>query len=320
MAFSDLIVVHTVLLKCVDTVEAKRIKEDLKLKLEKCRAEYQATDLEVYLHRHRVQENELIGHDKRMKSVPEAVDFKCWMCCSYDTESLESRQGLELLRLIRLIAMVKRNSGGYSRRQVETSEGKRKMNVYSTPNAVVCFLDTILQKLNGYQAMSFIDLGAGEGRLSSILPSKSIAVEIDPNRFRQGRKKVPYLTWLNEDVLSPEFCKAHIEKYDIVVCNPDFEVAMPFIIVALFLLRPLSSSRLFFILPSDFFEASALRARIYKVLPFQIEREYKLGHLNYLDTDPKGQKLSVDSLFVLKRGREKKYRHETLDARLAGML
>ena len=63
-----------------------------------------------------------------------------------------------------------------------------------------------------------------------------------------------------------------------------------------------------------------MRSRIFKLLPFRIEVEYKLGHLTYLDDDPFGQKLTVDSLFVLKQGRENKYEHRVVNARLAGML
>lgn len=79
-------------------------------------------------------------------------------------------------------------------------------------------------------------------------------------------------------------------------------------------------ARLIFLLPSDFFEASVLRARIFKLLDFNIEIEYKLGHLNYLEHDPLSQKLTVDSFFILRRGREDKYQHTVINARLAGML
>lgn len=80
------------------------------------------------------------------------------------------------------------------------------------------------------------------------------------------------------------------------------------------------NARLVFLLPSDFFEASLLRSRIFKLLDFNIEAEYKLGHLNYLEHDPLCQKLTVDSFFILKRGRESKYEHKVINARLAGML
>jgi len=44
------------------------------------------------------------------------------------------------------------------------------------------------------------------------------------------------------------------------------------------------------------------------------------GHLCYYKDNPFAQKLSVDSLFVLRRGRSKKFEHTVINARSAGML
>lgn len=272
------------------------------------------------------QELCLVGHSKTNKRVPEDHSFHCWMCFDSSLNKFDLLQyeleELELRRLQRLVMMIKKASGGYSRKSVETKDGKKTKNKYSTPNSVVCYLGVLLEKyLTNSDELSFIDLGAGEGRLSSILPPKSRAVERDRERFLIGRDKVPNLDWMNEDVLSMSFLSQFSNQFDVVVSNPDFETALPFIVVAFFLLnRKNEDARLFFILPSDFFEASALRSRIYKLLPFRIETEHKLGHLSYLDCDPKGQKLTVDSLFVLKRGRTNKFEHKTVNARLGGML
>ena len=54
-------------------------------------------------------------------------------------------------------------------------------------------------------------------------------------------------------------------------------------------------------------------------LTFHIETEYKLGHLCYYAHNVTAQKLTVDSLFVLKRGRTSKYKHTVINARLAGL-
>ena len=45
-----------------------------------------------------------------------------------------------------------------------------------------------------------------------------------------------------------------------------------------------------------------------------------LGHLCYYKDNPFAQKLSVDSLFVLRRGRRSKFQHIVVNARSAGML
>jgi hypothetical protein len=42
--------------------------------------------------------------------------------------------------------------------------------------------------------------------------------------------------------------------------------------------------RLVMLLPSDFFEGSPTRTRLFKLLPLRIEAEYKLGHVGY-DSD-----------------------------------
>ena len=77
---------------------------------------------------------------------------------------------------------------------------------------------------------------------------------------------------------------------------------------------------MYFLLPSDFFEASPPRTRVYKILNCAIEKEYKLGHLAFYEDNRNAQKLSTDSIFVLSRGRERKYEYTVINSRLAGML
>lgn len=50
------------------------------------------------------------------------------------------------------------------------------------------------------------------------------------------------------------------------------------------------------------------------------ETEFKLGHVGYYENNRSMEKQTVDSLFVLKRGREGKYKHTVVNARMAGML
>ena len=104
----------------------------------------------------------------------------------------------------------------------------------------------------------------------------------------------------------------HFFNYDVVVSNPDFEVAMPFLYLGLQFLNFKPNARLIFLLPSDFFEGSAARTRVYKILGMHVECEYKLGHLGFYEHMRGMEKLSCDSLFVLKRGRKSKYEWKTL--------
>ena len=86
-----------------------------------------------------------------------------------------------------------------------------------------------------------IDLGAGTGNLSSVLPSMSISVEKEQNRCELGQKRLPRLRWMckvntkpinrttatphamshdllcQQDVLDPAFFEKHYGSFDIVV-------------------------------------------------------------------------------------------------------
>ena len=73
-------------------------------------------------------------------------------------------------------------------------------------------------------------------------------------------------------------------------------------------------------LPSDFFEASPARTRVYKILNCHIEKEYKLGHLAFYEDDRTAEKLSTDSIFVLAHGRCSKYEYTVMNSRLGGQL
>lgn len=59
---------------------------------------------------------------------------------------------------------------------------------------------------------------------------------------------------------------------------------------------------------------------LYIYIPCLAEKEYKLGHLGYYADNRGMEKQTVDSLFILKRGRDGKFEHTVINARLAGML
>ena len=116
-----------------------------------------------------------------------------------------------------------------------------------------------------------------------MLPAGSLAVELE-NRYRKGKDRAPHAVWVNEDVFSSSFYKRFIKgsfhSYDFIVSNPDFEVAQTIYIASLLLKK---GGKMFFLLPSDFLEASPARTRVYKILNCSIEKEYKLGHLAFYE-------------------------------------
>ena len=191
----------------------------------------------------------------------------------------------------------------------------------STPDRVAQFLRQLLDKYGLTAQHHVIDLGAGHGALTKYLHPNTLAVEKDPSRFENGRTKVPFAKWMAEDIFSRAFVDYVIKAqrtFDFVVSNPDFEVAFQTIVIGLFLLK--TNSKFMVLLPSDYFEASSARMRVYKILNFRIEKEYKLGHLGYYEDKRNAEKKSTDSIFVPTHGRENKYEYSVVNARLAGML
>eukprot|EP00924_Labyrinthula_sp_SR-Ha-C_P009891 snap_masked-scaffold_21-processed-gene-2.12-mRNA-1 protein AED:1.00 eAED:1.00 QI:0/-1/0/0/-1/1/1/0/682 len=253
-------------------------------------------------------------------------EFLCWYC--KETNNLD----IQKLKLFRLFSMISKSSGGYQRKnQGKDDVGKQIKSVYNTPDQVVCYLREVLRKRSESflpenkkdlkDGKKCIDLGAGHGKLCSILGNSAKAIEIDPDRCDTGKKEVASIDWICSDALSWDFLEGFKREFICCVSNPDFEVGMEFIVLGLYLIEQHNpDARCYFLLPSDFFEASALRTRIFKILDFSIEEEHKLGHLNYLKDSPMSQKRQCDSLFVLTKGRKNKGRHVTINARLNGML
>jgi hypothetical protein len=266
-------------------------------------------------------------------------DFLCWACqpltCLNSQQGEERKSHLQALgeRCELMINMIGAASGGYSRKLLGGAEDTSQTLLCNTPQHVVRFLKTLIDV---EKEKVCVDLGAGTGSFSGALPPSSLCVEINDRRCAKGRTLKPEMEWLNTDALSPDFFRDRFGKFDLVISNPDFEVGLQFLFLGLCMIRntclsdrsqsmspdDTKSGRLIFLLPSDFFEASNLRARIFKLLDFHIETEYKLGHLCYYEDQPQSQKLTCDSLFVLRPGRagQRKYEHRVVNARLAGML
>jgi len=251
-------------------------------------------------------------------------------------------------RISLMVSMISTAAGGYVRRVTAWDAGPEASPMECvSPDHVVQFLATLLggpvASYNGADAAArarvrSVDLGAGRGALSSAMSrTGTTCAEVDPTRYADGKAQLPHHAWVNADVCDPAFYSSRLGQFDVVVSNPDFEVALQFIYVAMHLVRnpyltqppkapvapeqEATAGRMIFLLPSDFFEASVVRSRVFKLLNFHIEVEYKLGHLCFYKSAPNAQKLTCDSFFVLRPGRGRnKYEHRVVNARLGGML
>jgi hypothetical protein len=192
----------------------------------------------------------------------------------------------------------------------------------STPKHVSVFIRQIVESYGLVESKHrLIDLGAGHGSLTNELPAGTVAVEKLENRYEKGKSRVPHATWMNADAFGDSFLKYVIDNkrsFDFVISNPDFEVAFQTLFIAMYLLK--EGSKMIFLLPSDFFEASPARMRVYKILNCRIEKEYKLGHLAFYEDNRSAEKLSTDSIFIITHGRSPKYEYTVMNSRLAGML
>ena len=161
----------------------------------------------------------LLGHEKQQKFPSKKESFYCWMCFDYSSihDNVVNRElrvpstvlqlNLRVPAMIRecfmrrtnrLIHMIQKASGGYKRLKVNDlkDNGEENKLLYCTPHNVVCFLRTLIGTKFS-RSNSFIDIGAGTGNLSSVLPDGSRAVEKEPDRYEKGKKRLPRLRWLN---------------------------------------------------------------------------------------------------------------------------
>ena len=83
-------------------------------------------------------------------------------------------------------------------------------------------------------------------------------------------------------------------KWDFIISNPDFSLAVQFLYIVQFLLAP--NGICVCVLPSAFFDNSPRRLAFLKDSCLVIVHEFKLGRLSYR-TD-KRPKISPDSIFV----------------------
>ena len=82
-----------------------------------------------------------------------------------------------------------------------------------------------------------------------------------------------------EDSEAEELCTEfvlHGRRFDKIICNPDFEFGLAALYIAARLLSTNENARAIFILPSDYFDSSKARARLYRLLHLRLEKEYRV--------------------------------------------
>jgi hypothetical protein len=167
------------------------------------------------------------------------------------------------------------------------------------------------------------DVMAGNGNITRFLPAGTLAVELVQCRSDAGTQRAPLATWLCADMFSELFIRTCVrrERFDTIFSNPAFEFAIPALYVASLMLRAGNpAARLVFLLPTDFFEGSLKRRRLYRLLNLSIESEHKVGRWCYYPERPRApQKLTCDSVFIFRLGRDSKFEHRLVQARVKGL-
>lgn len=257
---------------------------------------------------------------------PGEEGFLCWACqpipgLTAEDGTEEKTAAVAALgdRVELMLSMVAVNSGGYLRKTFV--EGETVM--CRTPDNVVDYLRSLILPTEEV----CVDIGAGNGSFSGAMRPGSLSVEILKPRYEDGMKNRPELRWLNADALNPSFYRERLGAFDLVISNPDFEVGMQFLYLGLCLIRNACLAggeerehRLIYLLPSNYFEGSKFRQRLFRLWDFHIETEYRLGYLCFYANQPHGQKLTPDSLFVIRPGRgPNKYEHRVVNARMGEM-
>jgi hypothetical protein len=136
---------------------------------------------------------------------------------------------------------------------------------------------------------------------TSVFTSSDGNIEFNDGWCVADYTQLAFLQWL----LAKNADGTRVRTFDVVVTNPDFDVGMQTIYVALLALAQPDELNpmplVFCILPTDFFEASEQRMRIFRMLDVRIVIEYKLGHQAYY-TKSYQEKRTCDSMFVIARG------------------
>eukprot|EP01083_Nonionella_stella_P207413 753500_1 len=183
------------------------------------------------------------------------------------------------------------------------------------PKLAMQVAQTEIRDLNTHDAIRICELGCGNGmitvQIAEQYPNATIhAFEINPERIYAAKKKYskrfPNIKWIVMDVLSDEFICEYMVKqnYDIVFSNPPFEYGYEFIFIGITI-----GEWLVYLLPCGYFEGTAARIRLARILSFDVKKRYAVGVWNYYQQYDRhgnvcnkgGRKITPDSIWLMKR-------------------
>ncbi len=156
------------------------------------------------------------------------------------------------------------------------------------------------------QGSRVLDLMAGNGALAEAVISRAFnrttsitCVERSEHRLKLGKERLPQCLWLKYDIFSDAFLTEFADKkFDFIISNPEFAVALPTLIICSELLAP--NGTLCVLLPSDYFQRRKRHQYIFDNTNLRIIREFKIGRIPYYD-DSLNTRRVVDSIFVMTR-------------------
>ena len=190
-------------------------------------------------------------------------------------------------------------------KQLTTSRYKSKkwQTITRTPHELARKIGIVSAQLR-QPGFNLIELFAGDGRITTHLPSPLVAVDFNDTLINTAKQTITHAQWIKQDLVSFKtihlFLAKHSHKYTQVISNPPWEYGFWTILLAKHLLTKNKNSKLIILLPSDFFTATAKKRKLFEDLQVHIERQYEVGRWNYLADLPKtSTRIGSDSIFVI---------------------
>ena len=198
------------------------------------------------------------------RSVPRGE----WFCCWCRPPILDEKDGQPILvkkNFFTLLRMISETSGGYKRARAPNLVASVSSPLH-TPGFVASFLASLITP----DEVNILDLGCGDGELTQPVCArqgkKVTGIEKSKERLVEAKKNCPEATFVEGDLLSKKIiedllfksrkvslslslslplplthfsphCNLSLQRYDLVIANPPFDLALQFLTVAFTLLR-----------------------------------------------------------------------------------
>lgn len=148
-----------------------------------------------------------------------------------------------------------------------------------------------------------LEPSAGAGQIAQFLPKGSTCMEIKKSRVAQGKERASHCQWIEGDFLAWET----EQRFDAIVGNPPFSLAMPFVEKSLTLLNPHNPvARILFLLPLNF-NCPQGQGAYWDTLPCHIFHTYRIrGRVHFLGRNgiPEMKRQCDDAVFDIRLGKQ----------------